>query len=191
MIRKALYAGTTILVGLVALAGTKARADVITTYTLQGSTTGGEATVVGSFQIDQTTFNVSTQTGVSVTSPFTVTNDNITADNGTYKFFSFLSNALYFDNTMQRATTLTLDFPFQTVMESISNGTLIFPKNAISFTELTLQGGSVVNYFPSNFEIAVSTPTSVPEPSTLAILASGVLGIVGLGRRRMRINPGQ
>lgn len=184
MIRKALYAGTTILVGLVALAGIKARADVITTYTIQGNGTGGTATtqngatIVGSFQIDQTTFNYKTGTGVSVPSPFTVSNDTYNVYDGMY----------YNRITGIPIILYGLDAYLYLVLQS---GSMPETGNIPVTGYIESMVRAPIDYFSSTDYLLAKTPTSVPEPSTLAILASGVLGIVGLARRRMRIDPGQ
>lgn len=185
MIRKALYAGTTILVGLVALAGLKARADVITTYTLQGNGTGGTATtqngatIVGSFQIDQTTFNYTTGTGVSVPSPFTVSNDTYTVYDGNYYYHGVTGE------------NITLYGPNGYLYLGLQSGPMPEAGNIPVTGYITSVFRVPTDYFSSTDYLVAKTPTSVPEPSTLAILASGVLGIVGLARRRMRIDPGQ
>ena len=55
------------------------------------------------------------------------------------------------------------------------------------FGSFTIQGGVDENAFgdlaTQNFQISVTGPTSVPEPSTLVLLATSMLGLVVLRRR--------
>ncbi len=55
------------------------------------------------------------------------------------------------------------------------------------FGSFTIQGGVDENAFgdlaTQNFQISVTGPTSVPEPSTLVLLATGMLGLFVLRRR--------
>lgn len=189
MTRKTLYMHIGVLVGLVALAGPKARADVITTYNIQGNGPGGaattqyDATIVGSFQIDQTIFNASTGAGVTVTSPITVSNDQYINLDGTYNYLGAGVNYIFFD---------------QNGFEP--NMVLFIPMNPppqtgnISLYSSYLYYSPFQDYFDSSDYLTATTtstgPTAAPEPSTLTILTAGVVGIVGLGRRRKRIDPG-
>jgi hypothetical protein len=53
-----------------------------------------------------------------------------------------------------------------------------------AFTNWNSDSGSALTGF--DFKVNGGDPPSVPEPSTLLLLGSGLLGLVGYGRKRMR-----
>ena len=51
---------------------------------------------------------------------------------------------------------------------------------------LTFDSTNIVTYEVNRLTVGTAPPASVPEPSTMLLLGSGLVGLVGYGRRRMK-----
>lgn len=154
-----------------------AKADVITTYTLDNVRTLDGGTATGSFQIDQTIWNNTTDAGF-VGGSVTVTNDG--SFNGVYSFDEFDSSVTFFDvSTATSFNTLNLPTggppPTENGSISVSGAYLTADAFDDSFN---------INDFFTQGNLVADTPIAAPEPESIAVFLVAFLTLGLIVRRR-------
>ena len=155
----------------IGLAATAARGDVITTYTFSNTTVEGGGEITGSFQIDQTTYNFAGNTGyVAGSSTIEVTGDSVSYVNGSYSQFYGYNAANYASFINLPGPGVVLELPIGT------------PPRQSGSIDLSNGAGFFLSYAEGVYEEMtgdlIAVTTTVPEPSTWALM---LLGFAGLG----------
>lgn len=173
---KRILATLGLLVGGVLLRPAFARADTITTFNVS-ATTGNLKHLTGTFQVDVTVGTV-LSSSFNITYPGSVF-DNL-MDSGPYETSEWIITA----ESQDEEVLMILDFT-----------TTKTPGSLVGFTGGTITGGEGIY---SDYELAfalrtggtikpVPEPEGVPEPSSLALLAVGVLAWLPIGFARRRV----
>ncbi|RZU39801.1 PEP-CTERM sorting domain-containing protein [Edaphobacter modestus] len=105
-----------------------------------------------------------------------------TSQNGeTFAFYMTDYNAMYVSNIPGCTVGNCLDVTGNGFFTA--NGVVAYESSPGSFTFTSqLVGGQTSTTFSAS---AIATPSAIPEPSSLALMGSGVLAMAGMVRRRM------
>jgi PEP-CTERM motif-containing protein len=173
------------------------QADIIQTFNLawSGTSYGNTASAVGSITLDETLLGPSGQSDVnlsgSTVSALSVTISGAGAGNGTFTLADFGSMYMYINSG-------TFDFTKQLVGQTangggwgsssstgdfnlFSNGLVATAPYGYNYFDLAADDGN------SAYQMKLTSFTAAPEPSSIALLGLGVLGVGFLARRRRAI----
>jgi hypothetical protein len=177
------------LLGGLALTPATAHADSFTAYTITDAQFQG-GTLSGTFEIDKTTGNAA--------------NIDLVLTNGSATFTYIASSALIFDNGIVNYFEVDLVPGNNTNIAGLawlmSAVSLSSPPTSFNLSAVSnVSGVGIMGFDGSNRDFLTggtavdpgpnSIPTGVPEPSTLLLLASGLMPIGFFSRRWMARHP--
>ncbi len=186
MTRRALHTGIWLLVCLVALAATNARADVQYTYTgkdftnaLSPYTTNDKVTGYIIFPTELAP-NLLLQRVYPTAWSFT---------DGVYTFSQSSPINIFNEFQLQTGPGAAITGCDFTISDQSGNGIYSLTVSI----GMSIEEGLTTHAIMASNENRSGTWTEepIPEPTSAALFVTAVLGIVGLGRRRKRIDPGQ
>jgi hypothetical protein len=184
------------LVTLLAAFSLPLLADTFTyTYTPAGPFTSSDGSALGNSLLGDSlsgSFTVAASLGDnfnSNTTPLTFLSysfsdgqETITNANGTEPFFEILTNAtgkIFIWDVAVTSTNFSPDLQFQTA--TVEGGDGVSP----AFGGRDIAFNSVLGSW-SVTDNSTSPPSAVPEPGSLALVGTGLMGVVGSLRRRLR-----
>ena len=157
-------------------------------YTQTIGAASGAASVASSNHVvtPGSTFTVGTFTGIpsgTITSA-TLTGSFAAVPSGPAQIFLnsvMVAECRYDDNCEYDSNT-----PFTFTFNSASFGALLGPTATLtaSPTDASANGNSTVNLGPTTLTITYASVTTTPEPTSLALLGTGMLGLAPFVRRR-------
>lgn len=123
----------------------------------------------------------------SAASPATLNNATLTLYNGTTALFSSSTGPVSFSSTTPGIGTPDFVFALSTSDAATFNN-LLAQSGSSAYTLGLNASLSNVSGGPETFFLGTATtsPTTVPEPSSMALLATGIVGLVPVARRKLR-----